>query len=102
VRSDTARCYYGFSTAPIEAKVEVLSSNGENQVATTTVNERNGFLTLAAAGFTFSAPVIKATLTQVPETKKIASITCKRGSKTVTIAAGKKKAKCPAGYKKSR
>ena len=102
VRSDTARCYYGFSTAPIEAKVEVLSSNGENQVATTTVNERNGFLTLAAAGFTFSAPVIKATLTQVSETKKVASITCKRGPKTVTIAAGKKKAKCPAGYKKSR
>jgi hypothetical protein len=41
-------------------------------------------------------------LTQVSETKKVASITCKRGSKTVTIAAGKKKAKCPAGYKKSR
>ena len=101
VRSDTARCYYGFSAAPIEARVEVLSSNGENQVATTTVNERNGFLTLAAAGFTFSAPVIKATLTQTPATKKVASITCKRGSKTVTIAVGKKNAKCPAGYKKS-
>jgi len=101
VRSDTARCFYGFSAAPIEARVEVLSSNGENQVATTTVNERNGFLTLAAAGFTFSAPVIKATLTQTPATKKVASITCKRGSKTVTIAVGKKNAKCPAGYKKS-
>jgi len=98
VRSETARCYYGFSTAPIEAKVEVLSSNGENQVATTTVNERNGFLTLAASGFTFSAPVIKTTLTQISATQKDASITCKRGSKTVKVAVTKKKTKCPTGY----
>ena len=102
VRSDTARCYYGFSTAPIEAKVEILSSNGENQVATTTVNERNGFLTLAASGFTFSTPVIKATLSQSSVTKKVASITCKRGSKTVTVSSSKKKAKCPAGYTRSK
>ena len=100
VRSETARCYYGFSTAPIEAKVEVLSSNGENQVATTTVNERNGFLTLAASGFTFSAPVIKTTLTQISATQKDASITCKRGSKTVKVAVTKKKTKCPTGYTK--
>ena len=100
VRSETARCYYGFSTAPIEAKVSVLSSNGENQVATTTVNERNGFLTLAASGFTFSAPVIKTTLTQASATKKDASITCKRGSKTVKVAVTKKKSKCPTGYTK--
>lgn len=98
VRSETARCYYGFSTAPIEAKVEVLSSNGENQVATTTVNERNGFLTLAASGFTFSAPVIKTTLTQISATQKDASIICKRGSKTVKVAVTKKKTKCPTGY----
>jgi hypothetical protein len=102
VRSDTARCYYGFSNAPIEAKVEIVSSDGENQVATTTVNERNGFLTLAASGFTFSAPVIKATLTQSSATKKRTSITCKRGSKTVTVATGKKKAKCPAGFTRSK
>ena len=100
VRSETARCYYGFSTSPIEAKVEVLSSNGENQVATTTVNERNGFLTLAASGFTFSAPVIKTTLTQISATQKDASITCKRGSKTVKVAVTKKKTKCPTGYTK--
>jgi hypothetical protein len=102
VRSDTARCYYGFSTAPIEAKVEILSSNGENQVATTTVNERNGFLTLAASGFTFSTPVIKATLSQSSVTKKVTSITCKRGSKTVTVSSSKKKAQCPAGYTRSK
>ena len=102
VRSETARCYYGFTSAPIEAKVSVVSSDGENQVATTVVNERDGFLTLAASGFTFSAPVIKATLTQGQvKSPKANAITCKKGSKRVTVSANKKNvAKCPTGYSK--
>lgn len=103
VRSETARCYYGFTSAPIEARVSVVSADGQSQVATTTVSENDGFLTLAAAGFTFSAPVIKATLTQGQAKKSMTqkSITCKKGTKRVTIS-GKKSTKCPAGYTRAK
>lgn len=102
VRSETARCYYGFSTAPVEARVSVLSSGGEAQVATTLVNEKNGFLTLAASGFTFSAPTIKVLLTQKIASKVTAlKITCKKGKKVITVTGtAKKQPTCPAGYKK--
>jgi hypothetical protein len=102
VRSETARCYYGFSAAPVEARVSVLSSGGEAQVATTLVNEKNGFLTLAASGFTFSAPTIKVLLTQKIASKVTAlKITCKKGKKVITVTGTTKKMPmCPAGYKK--
>jgi hypothetical protein len=103
VRSDTARCYYGFSSAPVEAKVSVVYSAGAEQVATTAVNEKGGFLTLAANGFTFSSPTIRVALTQpkktLPNTK--ISITCKKGKKVVKLTVNStSSAKCPKGYAK--
>ncbi len=64
MRSDIARCLYGFSSAPISAKIQVLTEQGEAVVASTVVNERNGWLNLAAYGFTFSEKNIKVELTQ--------------------------------------
>ncbi len=64
IRSDVARCLYGFSKAPVSAKVQVLTSNGENIVASTQVSEKDGWLKLAAYGFTFSEKKIKATIFQ--------------------------------------
>jgi hypothetical protein len=113
MRSDVARCVYGFSKAPINASISITSSDGTPQVATTLIGERNGWLYLQAKNFEFSAPVVKAKLTQVaeptptptptltptakPAAKKI-TITCVKGKtvKKVTAVAPK----CPAGYKK--
>ncbi|NBP91225.1 MAG: hypothetical protein EBU43_02590 [Actinobacteria bacterium] len=66
MRSDVARCLYKFSSAPVEAKIEVISDSGINSVATTTVNERNGWINLSATNFEFSAPKIQVKLTQQP------------------------------------
>jgi hypothetical protein len=99
MRSDVARCVYGFSKAPINATLSITSTDGTPQIATTVIGERNGWLYLQAKNFEFSAPVIKAKLTQVaaPVAKKV-TITCVKGktSKKVTAA----NPKCPTGYKK--
>jgi len=54
MRSDVARCLYGFKNAPISATVAVVGECGEEKVATTVVSEKDGWLKLAAYGFTFS------------------------------------------------
>jgi hypothetical protein len=99
MRSDVARCVYGFSKAPINATLSITSTDGTPQIATTVIGERNGWLYLQAKNFEFSAPVITAKLTQAaaPAAKKV-TITCVKGktSKKVTAA----KPKCPTGYKK--
>ena len=64
MRSDVARCLYGFSKAPLNAKVSVVNNKGERFTATTVVGEKNGWLRLAAYGFTFSKKTIKVKLNQ--------------------------------------
>lgn len=64
MKSDFARCVYGFSRAPIQASVSVTSVEGDSLVATTEVSERDGWLKLAAYGFTFSEKEIRVSLTQ--------------------------------------
>jgi hypothetical protein len=62
--SEAARCLYNFSKAPISATVSIVSSDGTSQVASTSVNEKDGWLYLSANGFTFSAPTVRVKLTQ--------------------------------------
>lgn len=64
IRSEVARCIYGFSAAPIQASISVLSEDGTMQRATQTVNEDKGWLSLSANGFTYSSPTIQVLLTQ--------------------------------------
>jgi hypothetical protein len=64
MRSDVARCIYGFSSAPIKASISVLSSDGANDVATTVANEKDGWLSLSANNFQFSSPTIQVKLSQ--------------------------------------
>lgn len=96
MRSDVARCLYRFSKAPISAAISVTSATGELKTATTVVSEKDGWLKLAAYGFTFSSPTISVKLTQAAE-KKI-TITCVKGKTIKKVTAVN--AKCPAGYKK--
>ena len=64
MRSDVARCLYGFKNAPISATVAVVGEFGEEKVATTVVSEKDGWLKLAAYGFTFSEKEIQVQLRQ--------------------------------------
>jgi hypothetical protein len=98
MRSDVARCLYGFSKAPLSATVSVIGEGGENKVATTVVSEKDGWLKLAAYGFTFSSPTISVKLSQAKAPAKKTTITCVKGKLTKKITAVGPK--CPAGYKK--
>jgi len=102
MRSETARCLYGFNKAPISAKISVISASGEAKVATTVMSEKNGWVKLAAYGFTFSSPTISVKLTQEGSasapTAKRTTITCVKGKLTKKVTAVGPK--CPAGYKK--
>jgi hypothetical protein len=75
------------------------------KVATTVLNERNGWLHLGAYGFGFSSPTLKVKLTQAtpaptatpkPALKKT-TITCVKGKMTKKVTAVAPK--CPSGYK---
>jgi hypothetical protein len=109
--SSVARCIYGFTSAPISASLTILSEDGSPQVATQTINEKNGWLTLSAAGFTYSAPTIAVKLVQeksaTPTVAPSKTPSWAQGTKTITCAKGKTKKKvsgfnpkCPTGYKK--
>ena len=103
MRSDVARCIYGFSKAPIKATVSVITSSGTPEVATVIVGEKDGWLYLSANNFEFSSPTIQVKLAQdapvvVPAPVKPAvakTITCIKG-KTILKTTLKN---CPKGYK---
>jgi hypothetical protein len=109
INSKLARCIYNYSSAPVQASVSVISASGEQQVTTSTLTEKNGWLRLSVKGFTYSSPTVRVKLTQdapTPEAPLVAkpapvkktTITCVKGksSKKVTAA----QPKCPTGYKK--
>lgn len=104
IKSDVARCIYGFSSAPVSAKITVLSADGTTQVATTTFNEADGWMHLVARGFTFSSPTVRVKLTQesvkVPTVvmPKQITISCIKGKSLKKVTAVKPA--CPTGWKK--
>lgn len=91
MRSETARCLYGFSRAPVSATVSVIGDGGEENVATTVVSEKDGWLKLAAYGFTFSEKQIKVRVTQAqsrtltPFARNATSLTTKQRSEIRAI-----------------
>jgi hypothetical protein len=95
VKSDVARCVYGFTAAPIKASVSVINDSGVNTLATTTVSERDNWLQLSAYNFTFSAPTIKVSLSQAKNQRY--AISCVKGKVTKKVTGTKPK--CPAGFK---
>jgi hypothetical protein len=100
IKSDAARCLYHFSNAPIGATIEVLDNSGKSEIAVTSMNEREGWIYLRAAGFTFSNPTLKVKLTQASAVTKqkvvLKKITCVKGKLTKVVAT----TSCPTGYKK--
>jgi hypothetical protein len=102
LKSSVARCLYNFTNAPISASISILNESGLSSIATTVVNEKDGWLRLSASGFTFSSPTIKVRLTQeksqvaTPAKPGIKKITCVKGKSTKTFTS----TKCPTGWKK--
>jgi hypothetical protein len=122
MRSETARCLYGFSNAPVSAEISVISVGGEKQVATTQLSESKEWVHLSAYNFGFSSPTIQIKLEQksqmptptaspepalspqpspsplVLTANKKSTITCVKGKTTKKVTS--LNPKCPAGYKK--
>lgn len=106
MRSETARCLYGFDKAPVSATVQVVGT-GDQNIATTVVSEKDGWLKLAAYGFTFSEKEIKVKLSQ-PQSKTLtkfvgsgSALTSKQKAEikaTVTKAKGNAKFICTGVY----
>lgn len=109
IRSDVARCLYGFTDAPVSATASVTSENGSSNVATSILNEKNGWLHLGAYGFTYSTPTISVKLTGTPIPEEVPvkaptisvskSIICVKGKVKKTVSGSSPK--CPTGFKKS-
>lgn len=123
MRSETARCLYNFTNAPLSATVSVsYADGGEQKIATTTLTEKDGWLHLGAYGFTFSSPTLRVKLSGVaknvptasqpanpgansnatnkssaPTTKKY-TMTCVKGKQVQKIITPKPM--CPTGWKK--
>lgn len=97
MRSEAARCAWNLPRAPVTATIEVTSEDGEEQVVTTAVSDRKGWLSLAAAGFGFSRPTITAKITTTAKKK---TIVCKKGKKTKKVSGYSPR--CPAGWKPVR
>ncbi|MSX26353.1 MAG: hypothetical protein F2781_04330 [Actinobacteria bacterium] len=98
--SEVARCLYNFSSAPIKATISVTSSTGEVQnIATELVNEKNGWLTLSAKNFTFSAPTIRIKLSQDAPISKVAPVAVAKEDKQPVPVAEVKEVKQPEAAK---
>lgn len=95
MRSDVARCLYRFSKAPVSATITV-TGDGDKDISTTVVGEKNGWLKLAAYGFTFSQKTIRVRLSQ-PKTTTISCEAKDNPSRTQKVSGVDPK--CPPGFK---
>lgn len=97
MRSETARCLYGFTNAPIRADIEVVSQDGSEQVVSTSLSESDGWLRLSARNFTFSQPTITVTLKSQSRERVIL---CAKGEKTKKVKG--ERPQCPTGWRPVR
>jgi hypothetical protein len=93
MRSETARCLYGFTDAPIRAEIRVTSEDGVDQAVSTSLSESKGWLRLSARGFHFSRPTIAVKLTSESRDRVLV---CTKGEKTKRVTGVKPK--CPKGW----
>ncbi len=96
MRSDVARCLYGFSKAPVSATI-TITGDGDKDIATTIVGEKNGWLKLAAYGFTFSEKTIRVKITQ-PKRTTINCVSNTSSNRTIKVTGTNPK--CPSGFRK--
>jgi hypothetical protein len=100
MRESVAQCLYGVGGVPVRADVSVISEDGTEQVATTSVSQRNGWLSMRAYGFTFCSPTI------VVKFRAKSRLTClkvnssEKGPKRIVVkGTGSSPPSCPEGYR---
>lgn len=93
IESGFARCLWKLSKAPVQASISVTSKDGNQNIATTSLGERNGFIRMKAAGFTFSTSTVEMKLQN-----KQTTISCVKGKTVKKVTAVKPT--CPTGFKK--
>ncbi|MBM3719184.1 MAG: hypothetical protein FJW51_00940 [Actinobacteria bacterium] len=82
IDSKVARCLYSFSDAPINASVSIVNTDGTQQIATNVVSEKNGWLSLSANGYNYSAPTVRVKLTQQSSSQPSSSDSASQASTT--------------------
>jgi len=106
MRSDTARCLYGFSKAPLTASVSVVDDEGVTTVGTRNISEKDGWIKIAAYGFGFSAPTVRVKFSQSKASSVAENPSTPSKPKTIVCIKGKQQRKvtavkpaCPKGWK---
>lgn len=64
IRSDVARCLYGFNQAPISASISVVDTENGSTTATTEMSEKDGWVRFSANNFTFSTKEVRVKIAQ--------------------------------------
>lgn len=64
IKSEVARCLYGFNQAPISATISVVDTENGASTATTLMSENDGWVKFAAKNFTFSTKDVKVQISQ--------------------------------------
>jgi hypothetical protein len=112
LKSQVAKCIYGFNSSPVSATISVISEAGTSVVTSTTLQSNSEWIKLKTDNFTFSAPTLRVKLEAEPRQlpvnpsaekpttmlKKKSTITCLKGKFTKKVTAVNPK--CPTGYKK--
>ena len=93
MRSETARCLYGFTNDTVRAEIRVTSEDGVDQTVSTSLAESGVWLRLSARNFQFSRPTIQVTL---KSTSRDRVLVCTKGEKTKRVTGVKPK--CPKGW----
>ena len=88
IRSDVARCLYNLTNAPLSATVSVSYEGGDQQVETTILNEKDGWLHLGAYGFTYSTPTLRIKLNGVSASSSPQSTTSAQPAPTAQAMPG--------------
>lgn len=98
LRSDIAKCLYGFDDPDSTSKVEVTAEDGSAKAVMASMSVADGWFKFAAAGFTFSAPTVKVSL--IKPGRSFTVPTLKKGrTRTVASVARAYGLAIPAGAK---
>ena len=99
IPSKIAKCLWPGSLTNAKLQLNVVNSDGTEEVITSTTGIGPEWFTFQAAGFHFSSPKLVAkVVTQTSTTPKIQTITCVKGKVTKKVSG--LTPKCPSGYKK--
>lgn len=102
ISQKTAECLWKVNVNQSKATVQILDSDGSTQVATSTLNVKDGFVYISATGFHYSATKLSLALrsTSVAPSPKPSnrpsSIKCRKGKAIKTIKGIKPV--CPKGF----